>query len=422
MNNPKLLFLILSMALLSVKCSQSCVLEIPGWRLVWNDEFDRGKINELEWTFDLGSGAPSYDAYGVSSPVFSPEGMPDDQFSVRWEGFVQPDFSAEYVFYIVADDGVRLWIDNQLIIDNWIPQAATELSGSITLISNEKYQIKVEYFEDSGAEALILGWECDRLDKSLVPGENLYTVNGDNGLIGTYFDNMELQPNNNTLVQNDFVLNWVTGTGWGNNEKQFYTKSENNIRISDGNLVIEAHKEDHFGSKYTSSRIKTVDSWKYGRFEIRAMLPHGIGTWSAIWGLPIDWQYGAWPASGEIDIVEHVGFEEGEVVSSVHTQNLAGNVYQTEQQAKISIPDACTAFHTYVMEWDEDSLSIFADDQLSFTFSKNEGDWKRWPFDQSFRLLMNIAIGGHWGGAQGIDDDIFPALMKIDYVRVYQKK
>lgn len=403
-------------------CSHIQPLNSHEWKLVWQDEFDAKIISDTDWTYDLGTGAASYTEYGISSTEFVPDGFPNDHFSVRWDGFVIPEFSDDYTFYIVADDGVRLWVNDKLIIDNWVPQAPTELVGLISLSANKRYPIRIEYFEDSGGETLILGWQCSKFEKTLIPSNRMFTTTGESGLKGRYFSNQHLHESadENVIIRIDPVLNWTTGTGWGNNELQFYTNNEENVRITDGRLIIEAHKKNYRGSNYTSSRIKTTNSWKYGRFEIKAKLPRGRGTWAAIWGLPTDWSYGNWPASGEIDIVEHVGFDHGNVIASVHTQKKSGNLYQSDQQASLRVEDVADTDHVYILEWYEDKMTVFIDDKKIFSFSNEEKGWEQWPFDKRFHILINIAVGGNWGGAQGIDDTIFPARMEIDYIRVYQ--
>jgi beta-glucanase (GH16 family) len=212
-------------------------------------------------------------------------------------------------------------------------------------------------------------------------------------------------------------------SGWGNNEAQFYTSDRlQNAQVKDGFLTITALKEDHEGRKYTSARLRTASKgdWLYGRFEIRAKLPDGRGMWPAIWMLPTDWKYGGWPASGEIDIMENVGYDPYWIVASAHTR-LYNHVQGTQKNNKISIPDCYTGFHVYALEWEASAYRIYVDDQLYFTF-KNEGTgFEAWPFDQKFHLLLNVAVGGNWGGAKGIDDTIFPRSMVVDYVRVYQK-
>ena len=422
---PKLILFLGFFIILSILYGKSANnSELDGWDLVWQDEFGESTINPADWEFDIGTGAPVFDAYGISSPIFVPEGFPKDNFSVRWEGKLKTEHSSEYIFYTVSDDGVRLYVDDHLIIDQWKPQPATESAGKIKLQANQEYSIRVEYFEEGGGEVMILGWECASFPKSLIPRKNLVTSTGEPGLKGTYFPNksLKLLKNDKPFTRIDKELNWVTGGGWGNNELQYYTDVPNNVRINNGKLIIEARKESFRGSEYTSARIKTKNSWKYGRFEIRAKLPQGRGTWSALWALPTDWTYGPWPYSGEIDILEHVGFNEGDIVGSVHTIAKAGDLYGTDQQGTIKILNACKEFNNYILEWNENEISVLVNNKSFFKYSKGNQPWERWPFDQRFHLLFNIAVGGWWGGAKGVDNDVFPTKMEIDYVRVYTQK
>jgi len=213
-------------------------------------------------------------------------------------------------------------------------------------------------------------------------------------------------------------------SGWGNNEDQFYTKDRlENTEVKGGFLTITARREDFQGKKYTSARLRTATKgdWLYGRMEIRAKLPEGRGMWPAIWMLPTDWHYGGWPASGEIDIMENVGYDPYVIVASAHTQAY-NHVQGTQKNNKITIPDCYAKFHVYAVEWEATEYRVYVDNQLYFTF-KNEGTgFKEWPFDQRFHLLLNVAVGGNWGGNKGIDDTIFPKSMVVDYVRVYQKR
>lgn len=213
-------------------------------------------------------------------------------------------------------------------------------------------------------------------------------------------------------------------TGWGNNEAQHYTDGNlKNAEVKDGFLYINALKENVQGKKYTSARLITKDKgdWKYGRVEVRAKLPEGRGMWPAIWMLSSDDKYGGWPSSGEIDIMENVGYDPFVIVASAHTQAY-NHMIGTHKNAKITIADCYQEFHNYVLEWDADEYRVYVDSTHYFTF-KNEGTgYKAWPFDQPFHLLLNVAVGGNWGGAKGIDDSIFPRSMVVDYVRVYQLK
>lgn len=214
----------------------------------------------------------------------------------------------------------------------------------------------------------------------------------------------------------------IGGDGWGNNEAQYYTNRLENAKVENGKLIITAMKESYGGNDYTSARIATRDKgdWLYGRVEVRAILPEGRGTWAAIWMLPTDWEYGGWPASGEIDIMEHVGFDMGNVHGTIHTEAYNGMI-GTQKGGDILLPDAHQEYHVYAIEWEQDSIHFLADDTRYFSYPNYNTGFERWPFDKRFHLLLNIAIGGNWGGIEGIDDSIFPQTMEVDYVRVYQK-
>ena len=213
----------------------------------------------------------------------------------------------------------------------------------------------------------------------------------------------------------------VGGGGWGNNELEYYTdKRLENARVADGVLTIEARKEPFGGRQYTSARMvsRQKGDWLYGRIEVRAKLPSGRGTWPAIWMMPTESAYGGWPNSGEIDIMEHVGYNPNVVHATIHTDYYNG-AEGTQQGSSLTVPDAFTAFHVYAVEWTPAKLEFYIDNTKYFTYYSTT-DYRSWPFNKQFYLIMNIAVGGNWGGAQGVDDAVFPARMEIDYVRVYQ--
>lgn len=215
-------------------------------------------------------------------------------------------------------------------------------------------------------------------------------------------------------------------SGWGNNEPQYYVDREyKGLRVAeivDGNLVITAHKLDAplNGAPYISARMNTTKSWKYGKFEMRAKLPGGKGTWAAFWMLPKNFK--SWPLDGEIDIMEYVGYDPGVVHASVHTESYNHKI-GTQKTNKRKVSDVETDYHVYTVEWTEDVVIGYIDGVSYFSFTNDKkGDKKTWPFDQEFYLKLNLAIGGDWGGAKGIDETVFPSKYYIDYVRVYQQK
>jgi licheninase len=164
--------------------------------------------------------------------------------------------------------------------------------------------------------------------------------------------------------------------------------------------------------------------WTYGRVEVRAKLPSGRGTWPAIWMLPTEWRYGGWPHSGEIDIMEHVGFDPDIVHATVHT-GAYNHAAGTQRGAQIEVPTARAAFNVYAIEWAPEEIRGYVNDTHYFTFENERltdpsAGAPEWPFDQPFHLLLNIAVGGTWGGAQGVDPEVFPQQLVVDYVRVYR--
>lgn len=224
-----------------------------------------------------------------------------------------------------------------------------------------------------------------------------------------------------------------------NTEDQAYTNRSKNVRVEDGKLVIEAHKERYNNAEYTSGRIhsRAKGDFLYGRAVVRAKLPAGQGTWSAIWMLPsdpfkyasncaegTDWQgsddCNAWPNSGEIDIMEHVGYDMNRVHGTVHTKDYYW-VNGNQRKASVEAKNVSEAFHDYAIEWTPDRIDVFFDGTRYFSYINEENGWEAWPFDHPFHIILNFAVGGDWGRAGGpIDDSAFPAKMEVDFVRIYK--
>jgi len=220
----------------------------------------------------------------------------------------------------------------------------------------------------------------------------------------------------------------VNAQGGGNNELQYYTSRAENSFVKDGVLVIRALKERYTGTEgtreYTSARMRTFHrgDWKYGRFDIRAMLPRGQGLWPAIWMLPTDWLYGGWAASGEIDIMELVGHEPNKVHGTLHyggewPNNVSSGLSRTLPQGDFS-----NELHVFRLEWEPTEFRWYVDDQLYQT----QKQWRTQnrpypaPFDQRFHMLLNVAVGGNWPGNPDATT-LFPQTMAVDYVRVYKR-
>ncbi|MDR3129751.1 MAG: Ig-like domain-containing protein [Tannerellaceae bacterium] len=208
--------------------------------------------------------------------------------------------------------------------------------------------------------------------------------------------------------------------GWGNGELQYYTANKENARMRDGHLVITAKKENFFDSEYTSARLRSKQGWKYGKVEVSFKLSSGFGTWPAVWMLPVNNVYGAWPASGEIDIMEHVGRLPTSIMGTVH---MAGASGETGPSGTYNVlPDAEMEPHKVTLIWNEDSIKWYIDDRAIpfFSFDKTANvNYTQWPFDENFYLILNQAVGGYLGGTPSAD--IWPREFLVDYVRVYQK-
>jgi beta-glucanase (GH16 family) len=216
----------------------------------------------------------------------------------------------------------------------------------------------------------------------------------------------------------------VGGYGWGNNELQYYTdRNIENAEVKNGMLNITAKKETKENNQYTSARISTkgkVD-FKYGKIEVRAKLPAGKGTWPAIWMLGKNIENTNWPTCGEIDIMEHVGYMKDSIFGTVHSEAY-NHIKGTQKGKSIFIADPYTAFHNYTIEWTAEKIDFLMDGIIYNHIENKHLSYKEWPFDQSFYLLLNVAIGGNWGGKFGVDDNICPATMQVDYVRLYKIK
>jgi beta-glucanase (GH16 family) len=211
------------------------------------------------------------------------------------------------------------------------------------------------------------------------------------------------------------------GDGWGNHELQHYTGNRaENARVENGHLIIEARKEKWQNNDYSSARLVTrgKSAWQYGRIEVSARLPKGVGTWPAIWMLGANTPL-QWPDDGEIDVMEHVGYNHGCIHGTVHCKKYNHSI-GTQKSDTVIVKDCAEKFHVYSLEWTPDSIRTGVDGKIFFRFANEHSGYPAWPFDNKMYLLLNLAVGGDWGGAKGIDQDIWPQRMEVDYVRVYQ--
>lgn len=212
------------------------------------------------------------------------------------------------------------------------------------------------------------------------------------------------------------------GHGWGNNELQYYTDTPANARVEDGHLIIEAHRQATGNRAYSSARLVTrnLAEWNRGRIEVRAKLPSGRGTWPAIWMLGNNIDAVGWPACGEIDIMEHVGYEPDSIYGTIHSAAF-NHVEGTQRSGAVACTDAEQEFHVYAIDWTAERIDFLLDGRIYHTFRKPpDAGRAEWPFDQPHYLLLNLAAGGNWGGKHGVDTTIWPQRMLVDYVRVYQ--
>lgn len=245
-----------------------------------------------------------------------------------------------------------------------------------------------------------------------------------------------------THLDNDWVCTWadefdgehlnpdywnveIDGQGGGNQEAQYY-RSEN-ITVEDGRLIITAKQESFMGRQYTSGRIHSrykVET-KFGRITFRAKMPPGRGTWGAIWMMPLFNRYGIWPQSGEIDMVEYVGYEPNVIHAATHTRKLNHTLNNNPTFSR-NLADAETQFHDFEMIWLPGEITMAVNGINYATFRYVPGIHQDvphhhvFPFHEEFYFIINLAIGGNWGGVQGIDNTIFPTTLEVDYLRLYQ--
>ncbi len=200
--------------------------------------------------------------------------------------------------------------------------------------------------------------------------------------------------------------------GWGNSELEYYTNRPENASVQGGVLKINAIRENNNGFNFTSARLlsKGKFDFKYGKVEVSAKMPAGVGTWPAIWMLGSDVDTNSWPNCGEIDIVEHLGRDLNKIYSTLHYPGHSGG--NADGNTKV-ISNATTAFHKYSLDWSASSIKIYVDDQLVHSVVNSAAI----PFNHNFFLILNLAMGGNFAGP--VDPSVTGATLEIDYVRVY---
>ncbi|HEY3781332.1 MAG TPA: glycoside hydrolase family 16 protein [Fimbriimonadaceae bacterium] len=206
-----------------------------------------------------------------------------------------------------------------------------------------------------------------------------------------------------------------------NNEAEKYTnQAAGNAYISNGELVLEARKT---GDAITSARLESRQSWKYGYFEISAKVPEGRGTWPAFWMLSNHIKesganFVKWPDCGEIDIMENVGYDPGKFHFSLHCEDF--NWMKKQQRTETSSTDAPYGWHTFALDWRADHITFLMDGKPEYEVTKDNSAFSAWPFDYPYFIILNLAVGGNWGGSKGIDPKMFPARYEIRYLRIYE--
>jgi beta-glucanase (GH16 family) len=308
--------------------------------------------------------------------------------------------------------------------------ASTDGSGNVSFTATAENAISYDYEYGNGVVATVTSGSVTY--KYSLAGTNTYTVKvtAKSSTGGTTSKTIQVTvnyvPGPLSLVWSDeFNVDGLpnpakwgydlgTGSGgWGNNEVQYYTNRSDNAVCINGNLKITLKKENFSGSNYTSARLLTKDkfAFKYGKVEARAKLPVGRGTWPAIWSLGSNIGTASWPACGEIDIMEHIGNDLNKIFGTLHYTGRSGG--NANGNSRI-ISNATTEFHLYTLEWDANFIKIYVDNDLFHTVQNTAS----LPFNQDFFLIMNVAMGGNFGGT--VDPNFVESSMEVDYIRVYQ--
>jgi beta-glucanase (GH16 family) len=316
---------------------------------------------------------------------------------LRIDGINGADF--HYSVFVEHPEWIEMAKKNNVALNAWTVNEVAEmdwlLANNFDFITTNEPEIMLERFKKSPtANGWKLAWS-DEFDYNGLPDSTkwVYDTEGNSA-------------------------------GWGNGEAQHYTTArKENAYVEHGILSINAIREQFEGKPYSSARLNSKAAWQFGRVEVRAKIPAGVGTWPAIWMMPGGWSFndGNWPAIGEIDILEHVGHDVNVIHASAHSKDYQWQV-GTQKTGIITVPDATENFHNYSMEWTSEIMKVFVDDSCYFEY-KNEGlGESKWPYNKPFYLILNLAVGGAWGSAEGMDKTVYPQTMEVDYVRIYRKE
>lgn len=300
---------------------------------------------------------------------------------------------------------------------------STDNSGNVAFTSTATNAVTYDYDYGNGIYKTV----PNGIVSYKYPASGTYTVN----VVAKSSNGQTITKSIQVIVKVDLTLVWsdefnndgapdaskwgydLGGGGWGNSELQFYTSRSENAVVQGGLLKIKMIRENYSGSAYTSARLLSKGKYEftYGKVEVKAKLPSGRGTWPAIWMLGGNISTVPWPACGEIDIMEHVGNDQDRIYGTLHYPGRSGG--SADGASKI-INNVSTGFHIYALEWSATAIKIYADDQLIHTVANTSSI----PFNHNFFLILNIAMGGSFGG--NVDPAVNVATMEIDYVRVYQ--
>ena len=360
----------------------------------------------------------------------------------------KPNFDKVGIYRIELEKNFNVWLGNVSYFNTDNPKV--EIAETLKQNGYEGHVqvVEVDFVDTKEKIAIMLDDElsgCDKVKVYYYIDKKFYWLNSvtvKNGQIGfktngagVYFITTNTAPifdkNAMELVYQDTFnqdgdidhTRWereVHEAGWTNEELQYYTDKIANSYIEDGKLIIKAIKEQYGNAQYTSARLASKTSWLYGKFEIKAKLPTGNGMWPAIWLMPKDSLYGEWPQSGEIDIMENVGKEPEWIHGSLHSSKY--NFRNGNQvTAKTEVPTNSSEYHTYGAIWTPEYIEFLVDDvsylKHSYDSEKEPSKWEVFPYDKPYYLLLNVAVGGNWGGE--VDDAILPQTMCVESVKVY---
>ena len=331
-------------------------------------------------------------------------------------GLPNPDDDACYeyntdgvsvVSFAPSESGIDSTVSTQTSFvtqDNFMSYFLGNNDYEILSITETEMHVRIAQTEPSGN---VIAW----YQKFSTTDPNL-----DNTLTSIYNDLVWEEDFNTDGAPNPANWTYDIGTGingWGNNEAQYYTDSPSNVIVENGNLKITAIAESFMGQNYTSSRIKSENLFEftYGRVDISAKLPEGGGTWPALWMLGADFDIVGWPECGEMDIMEHKGNEQNTIYGTVHFPGSGG---AASFGTTTAIDAASSEFHKYTIEWRPDEILMAVDDEVYFTFANSS----EFPFEHDFFLILNVAMGGTFGG--DIDANFVESTMEVDYINVYQ--